>query len=703
MSFKATRQSRRLRIPRPESQEGDQPFFKPLAAAPPVQTKLTVGAPDDRYEREADTVANRVVSGGKQNEAPAIQSMADSRMEEDRAIQEKRDQGAGPRVQRSSLKEEEPVQQPPIQQSAVEEEEPLQRMDTEEEEPLQTKRTAASAAPRGLGARLRGRAGTGRPLDGAVQQQMEAGFGRDFSNVNVHTDAAADEMNRELGARAFARGNDVYFRSGEYNPDTAQGQRLLAHELTHTVQQGGEVAVPRKPAPAAAVPIRSNRTGTSVQRQAVAFPWEGVIDTRWNAALRSTAANGPGNFVTSLNRNTRVTVTGNTNGWLAVSTTIDGSVVAGFVHRRLVSPIPAAGTLSPANADSRREPTAFGTYNVYPNAATGLAAGTNDVYEAEFQRLQTAWNHVTNSTGGIRINGTPADVADMISLIGREMGRSQTFRNLIQEITADAARPVTINAGRNNASWIDSFATNNVDLNDTEVLDDAPRPGYEWATSQGEMTTHWLTERRHAAVHGGGFGPAHAEPLAAGGTQQQYRRDLGAPGRIVSQVRNNQTDAAGNYAGLHQGEYTDDAGNLQIIRRDDSGGDPVPYEIEYAPAAPTAAAPGVTRHNRLHLRLTSSAAGGDDHYLKIRSAGGATVTTATHFTNAGAPLVQSERLGNLVPTGANISITIIKDPGFWSDEQIGTLLWAHPFDSDSLSVVHDGVTYRLTVGLHMDP
>ncbi len=123
--------------------------------------------------------------------------------------------------------------------------------DEEEEAPIQAKR-----GPGGKGTvndqlanRIRQRSGRGQALGGGVRDKMESGFGRDFSGVSIHTDNAADEMNRELGARAFARGQDVYFRSGEYNPDTATGQRLLAHELTHTVQQGGG-----KPAPSHATP-----------------------------------------------------------------------------------------------------------------------------------------------------------------------------------------------------------------------------------------------------------------------------------------------------------------------------------------------------------------------------------------------------------------------------------------------------------------
>ena len=82
----------------------------------------------------------------------------------------------------------------------------------------------------------------GQKLDDGVRGQMESGIGADFSNVNVHTDSNADALNRSLQARAFTHGNDVFFRSGEYNPGSSDGQKLLAHELTHVVQQGGAQA-----------------------------------------------------------------------------------------------------------------------------------------------------------------------------------------------------------------------------------------------------------------------------------------------------------------------------------------------------------------------------------------------------------------------------------------------------------------------------
>ena len=77
----------------------------------------------------------------------------------------------------------------------------------------------------------------GRPLDARTRGTMEAGFDHRFEDVRVHHDAAADALARDVHALAFTYGQDVYFRDGAYDPASASGQRLLAHELTHVVQQ----------------------------------------------------------------------------------------------------------------------------------------------------------------------------------------------------------------------------------------------------------------------------------------------------------------------------------------------------------------------------------------------------------------------------------------------------------------------------------
>jgi hypothetical protein len=81
--------------------------------------------------------------------------------------------------------------------------------------------------------------GLGQPLDLGVQRQMGAALGSDFSGVRVHTDQQADGLNQSLSARAFTTGSDIYFRQGAYNPGSSSGRELIAHELTHVVQQSG--------------------------------------------------------------------------------------------------------------------------------------------------------------------------------------------------------------------------------------------------------------------------------------------------------------------------------------------------------------------------------------------------------------------------------------------------------------------------------
>ena len=80
--------------------------------------------------------------------------------------------------------------------------------------------------------------GSGGGLDNSTRGRMEGSLG-DLSDVTVHTDDTADALSRSVSARAFATGTDVYFAKGEYSPGSADGDRLIAHELAHVVQQRG--------------------------------------------------------------------------------------------------------------------------------------------------------------------------------------------------------------------------------------------------------------------------------------------------------------------------------------------------------------------------------------------------------------------------------------------------------------------------------
>ena len=100
--------------------------------------------------------------------------------------------------------------------------------------------------------------GGGQSLDSSVRRKMETAFGAGFEGVRVHTDARADDLNRAVNALAFTTGSDIFFRSGMYQPASSGGQELLAHELTHVVQQG------------AASVMLGRGEGTQIQRMCLA-------------------------------------------------------------------------------------------------------------------------------------------------------------------------------------------------------------------------------------------------------------------------------------------------------------------------------------------------------------------------------------------------------------------------------------------------
>jgi hypothetical protein len=97
-----------------------------------------------------------------------------------------------------------------------------------------------------VAARIEKERGAGKPLESGVRSQMEASFGHDFSQVRVHTDSEADKLSKELEAKAFTRGKDIFFRGEAYELKSDSGTRLIAHELTHVVQQEGEERYSRK-------------------------------------------------------------------------------------------------------------------------------------------------------------------------------------------------------------------------------------------------------------------------------------------------------------------------------------------------------------------------------------------------------------------------------------------------------------------------
>src|SRR5262249_13401592 len=117
------------------------------------------------------------------------------------------------------------------------------------EEPLQRKGEGPSTTTAGgLTATLR-QSGSGERLDAGVRERMESGLGHDFSDVRVHADGGAADAARRVRAQAFTTGSHIYFGGGRYQPHSSDGQRLIAHELSHVVQQrtGAVAPVAAKP------------------------------------------------------------------------------------------------------------------------------------------------------------------------------------------------------------------------------------------------------------------------------------------------------------------------------------------------------------------------------------------------------------------------------------------------------------------------
>lgn len=274
-----------------------QPFFSTPKTAG-VQPKLTVSKPNDPFEQEADAMARAVVNQTNTLHSPAKTenqihrvSMKDEepdqpnpelmKMEEEEAqtkpeIMRMEEEEAQTKPELMKMEEEEPQAKPELMRMeeeeaqtkpelmrmeeeeaqakpelmAMEEEEPQAKpelmrsaTDSAQAKPSQGKPTKPSPektkkTPKDtLAQRLKQKKGMGQPLPAQTQKAMARAFKYDFSDVMIHTGDDAVQMTRELKAQAFTHGKDIYFNEGKYSPETSSGQELLAHELTHVVQQ----------------------------------------------------------------------------------------------------------------------------------------------------------------------------------------------------------------------------------------------------------------------------------------------------------------------------------------------------------------------------------------------------------------------------------------------------------------------------------
>ncbi|MDF5723006.1 MAG: DUF4157 domain-containing protein [Rhizonema sp. PD37] len=226
-----------------------------------IQAKLTIGAPGDKYEQEADRVASQVVN--LLNAPVAQQSDKDLQREEVSTEDDLKMKSEVNTIQlHEIIEEEEELQMKPMVQ-------------------LQSSAGGMTATPE-VETSIQQARGGGQSLADNIREPMEQAFGADFSGVKVHTDAQADLLNQSIQAYAFTTGQDVFFRSGEYQPGSPGGQELIAHELTHVVQQSGG-AVRRAPLPPQQLPQHPATEAPS------ASVGDGVIQAKDDVGLEAEA------------------------------------------------------------------------------------------------------------------------------------------------------------------------------------------------------------------------------------------------------------------------------------------------------------------------------------------------------------------------------------------------------------------------------
>ena len=203
-----------------------------------IQPKLAVHPIGDPYEVEADRVAEQITAGSANAVDADVPSLAPPPPSITPVVQRAEETTSS---EEDEKRDDDEVRDGEVQRVSAA---GADGDDEEDEDAVQRQgarvvRSPAEGRLRRVERLLAARAGQGRPLPAETRRFMEPRFGVDFSRVRVHTDAEASGMADDLSSLAFAYGHDIYFRAGAYSPGTPAGTRLLAHELTHVVQQGG--------------------------------------------------------------------------------------------------------------------------------------------------------------------------------------------------------------------------------------------------------------------------------------------------------------------------------------------------------------------------------------------------------------------------------------------------------------------------------
>lgn len=277
----------RQRNPKPQEETKEKPFFSKQEQSHDskrnssfFQSKLAVNELGDSHEKEADSVANAVVNQKQskpvvqQKEISPIQRLATTSEEEkvssnDERMERDKEKPFQKKPAEPEKEKEETVQKKddPLKEKDIHrKEDPLKEKDKtvqkkeadlkekeEDKSPaaVQKKQVASSsnAVSPQLSNSVENSSGKGSSLPKKTLYEMNHSFGRDFSGVRIHHDGESASMNKELEAHAFTHGYDIYFNQGKFNPENAEGKFLLAHELTHVLQQN-QTTISRDPAPA---------------------------------------------------------------------------------------------------------------------------------------------------------------------------------------------------------------------------------------------------------------------------------------------------------------------------------------------------------------------------------------------------------------------------------------------------------------------
>ena len=164
-------------------------FYRSFGNKNLIQRKISVGKAEDKYEKEADMISEKVISNSE------VQGGQEEPFEE--------------KIHKKENTE--------FEKSVYGENK--NQVNSEIEQKIKTTKSL------------------GKPLEKGIKSEMESKFGADFSDVKIHTGSYSSELNKKLKSYAFTYGNHIYFGEGKYSPETVSGKKLLAHELTHVIQQ----------------------------------------------------------------------------------------------------------------------------------------------------------------------------------------------------------------------------------------------------------------------------------------------------------------------------------------------------------------------------------------------------------------------------------------------------------------------------------